>query len=70
MSADGGDALLSVQAVERVFRRVGAHVTAVRSMSLAIPASPARWVTLAGESGCGKSTLALMALGFLPPSSG
>ncbi len=39
-------------------------------MSLAITASPARWVTLAGESGCGKSTLALMALGFLAPSSG
>jgi ABC-type oligopeptide transport system ATPase subunit len=70
MSTDGRERLLEIQAVGRVFRRGGARVTAVKAMSLAIGTSPARWVTLAGESGCGKSTLALMALGFLAPSSG
>jgi peptide/nickel transport system ATP-binding protein len=69
MSAEGAP-LLDIQAAARSFWRAGLRVTAVRSMSLTIAAAPARWVTLAGESGCGKSTLALMALGFLAPSSG
>ena len=70
MSTEVHDPLLSVQAVERIFSTAGTRVIAVKSMSLAIPCAPARWVTLAGESGCGKSTLALMALGFLSPSRG
>lgn len=70
MSVDARVPLLNIQAAGRSFWRAGARVTAVKSMSLAISAAPARWVTLAGESGCGKSTLALMALGFLAPSSG
>ena len=70
MSVGGRELLLDVQAAGRSFWRSGKRVTAVKSMSLAIAESPARWVTLAGESGCGKSTLALMALGFLAPSIG
>lgn len=70
MGSEACEPLLSVEAVGRLFWRAGRRVTAVKSMSLTIPASPPRWITLAGESGCGKSTLALMALGFLAPSAG
>jgi peptide/nickel transport system ATP-binding protein len=54
----------------KVFRSGGRDIVAVTSMSLAFPADRPRLVTLAGESGCGKSTLALMALGFIAPTSG
>jgi len=46
------------------------NVTALQDLSLILPESPARIVTIAGESGCGKTTLANAVLGFLPLTSG
>lgn len=63
-------ALMEIRDVGRTFNAGGKSVTAVKSMSLAFPGDSPRLITLAGESGCGKSTLALMALGFLAPTSG
>jgi peptide/nickel transport system ATP-binding protein len=63
-------AVLEIRNAGRVFRRGGRETVAVRSMSLAFPAETPRLITLAGESGCGKTTLALMALGFIRPTSG
>lgn len=65
-----GPPALEIRDVAKVFRRGHIEVPAVRSMSVMFPADQPRLVTVAGESGCGKSTLALMALGFLSPTSG
>lgn len=61
---------LEIRNAGKVFHRGGREVVAVKSMSLSFPADQPRLITIAGESGCGKSTLALMALGFLTPTSG
>jgi len=61
---------LEIRDAGKVFRSGGHEVVAVKTMSLSFPADTPRLITLAGESGCGKSTLALMALGFLAPTSG
>ena len=61
---------LEIREAGKIFRSGGREVVAVKSMSLAFPAEKPRLITLAGESGCGKSTLALMALGFVAPTSG
>ena len=61
---------LEIANVGRTFGRGASQVRAVEDMSLLFSAGEAKLITVAGESGCGKSTLALMALGFLRPTSG
>ena len=46
----------------------GAHVSAVRDVSLSVPEGEV--VSIVGPSGCGKSTILNMVAGFIPPSSG
>jgi NitT/TauT family transport system ATP-binding protein len=46
----------------------GAHVSAVRDVSLSVPEG--EFVSIVGPSGCGKSTILNMVAGFIPPSSG
>ena len=46
----------------------GANVTAVRDLSLEIPAG--EFVSIVGPSGCGKTTLLNMIAGFLPHTEG
>ena len=62
--------LLDIRNVGKSFGSGPTTITAVKSMSLTFPSERATVISLAGESGCGKSTLALMALGFLHPTSG
>jgi NitT/TauT family transport system ATP-binding protein len=46
----------------------GAHVTAVREVSLEV--QQGEFVSIVGPSGCGKTTILNMIAGFIPPSSG
>jgi peptide/nickel transport system ATP-binding protein len=63
--------LLDVRHATKVYGApFGAQVIALQDFELAIPAAPARIVTVAGESGSGKSTLAALILGLVEPTSG
>jgi NitT/TauT family transport system ATP-binding protein len=46
----------------------GAHVTAVRDVSLEV--QQGEFVSIVGPSGCGKTTILNMVAGFLPPTGG
>ena len=46
----------------------GTNVTAVRDLSLEVPAG--EFVCIVGPSGCGKTTLLNMIAGFLPTPTG
>lgn len=62
------DALLSLEAVSKVFRTRSGSLRAVRDVGFSLPRG--HTVGLVGESGSGKSTVARLALGLLRPSSG
>lgn len=59
---------ISLDGVEKVFRRGKAEVHAVTSTSFTVRAG--EFVSLLGPSGCGKSTLLRMILGLETPTSG
>jgi peptide/nickel transport system ATP-binding protein len=52
------------------FLQGGEQVVALQNFNLAIPARPAKIITIAGESGSGKTTLANLVLGFISLTSG
>ncbi|MER8775936.1 ATP-binding cassette domain-containing protein, partial [Mesorhizobium sp. M0977] len=60
-------ALLSIRNLTVTYRRDGSEVTALKSVSLDIPAGER--FAIIGESGSGKSTLALAIAGLLPGSA-
>jgi NitT/TauT family transport system ATP-binding protein len=62
--ADG----LSIENVEKVYRRGDRTVTALSGCNLEIPAGS--WVSLIGSSGCGKSTLLRILSDIVKPTSG
>jgi peptide/nickel transport system ATP-binding protein len=68
-------AFLEARNVTKEFRVPGnmfkpQHIAAVDQVSVALPAKPARIVTLVGESGSGKTTLARMMMGLTPATHG
>jgi len=67
------DKLLDIQKVTKIFDRgmtSQSQVIAVENVSLSLPVSPAKTITLAGESGSGKTTLGHLVLGFLKANQG
>ena len=64
MTANG----ISASNVDMTFTRNGTHFTALRDVSINIPASA--FVSLLGPSGCGKSTLLRILAGIQKPSAG
>lgn len=65
--------LLEIQNVTKIFNggiKSRDQVVAVENVSLSLPASPAKTITLAGESGSGKTTLGLLVLGFHKANQG
>ena len=62
--------LLEIKNATKIYGKSRATVTALRDVSLTVPAQPARIVTIAGESGSGKTTLANAVLGFVTLTSG
>src|SRR5437868_3774930 len=62
--------LLDIKNATKTYGKSRQTVTALRDVSLTVPAQPARIVTIAGESGSGKTTLANAVLGFVTLTSG
>jgi ABC-type oligopeptide transport system ATPase subunit len=62
--------LLDIKSATKTYGTSRQTVTALRDVSLTVPAQPARIVTIAGESGSGKTTLANAVLGFITLTSG
>ena len=62
--------LLEILNATKTYGKSRQTVTALRDVSLTVPAQPARIVTIAGESGSGKTTLANAVLGFVNLTSG
>lgn len=62
--------LLDIKNATKTYGKARQTVTALRDVSLTVPAQPARIVTIAGESGSGKTTLANAVLGFVTLTSG
>jgi ABC-type oligopeptide transport system ATPase subunit len=62
--------LLEIKNATKTYGTSRQTVTALRDVSLTVPAQPARIVTIAGESGSGKTTLANAVLGFVTLTSG
>jgi peptide/nickel transport system ATP-binding protein len=62
--------LLDIKNATKTYGKSRQMVTALRDVSLTVPAQPARIVTIAGESGSGKTTLANAVLGFITLTSG
>ena len=62
--------LLEILNATKTYGKSRQTVTALRDVSLTVPAQPARIVTIAGESGSGKTTLANAVLGFITLTSG
>ena len=62
--------LLDIKNATKTYGTSRQTVTALRDVSLTVPAQPARIVTIAGESGSGKTTLANAVLGFVTLTSG
>jgi ABC-type oligopeptide transport system ATPase subunit len=62
--------LLDIKNATKTYGKSRQTVTALRDVSLTVPAQPARIVTIAGESGSGKTTLANAVLGFITLTSG
>src|SRR5205823_13222543 len=62
--------LLEIKNATKTYGKSRQTVTALRDVSLTVPAQPARIVTIAGESGSGKTTLANAVLGFVTLTSG
>src|ERR671933_1675133 len=68
--ADMTSPLLDIKNATKTYGKSRQMVTALRDVSLTVPAQPARIVTIAGESGSGKTTLANAVLGFVTLTSG
>src|SRR5918911_188730 len=68
--ADMDRPLLDIKNATKTYGKARQTVTALRDVSLTVPAQPARIVTIAGESGSGKTTLANAVLGFVTLTSG
>ena len=62
--------LLDIKRATKTYGKSRQTITALRDVSLTVPAQPARIVTIAGESGSGKTTLANAVLGFVTLTSG
>jgi peptide/nickel transport system ATP-binding protein len=62
--------LLEIINATKIYTKAGVRTTALRDVTLSLPARPAKIVAIAGESGSGKTTLANAVLGFVTLSAG
>lgn len=65
---NGGDVLLQMEHVTKVYGRGERRFTAVKDINMTI--RDGEFVALLGPSGCGKSTLLRMITGLIPTSEG